>query len=173
MDLLNNGEVACHPFILGELACGNLKNRTTVLSLLEALPMALLAEHPLFPANTPPQSVFALATSLESILHYPSKGPGAVWNFRQPCIVHHFSWVFGSLDTLLPLPARFVRARLKNSPENVERSGGQVVLRVSLHHDVRSRLDITGIGLTAGVFTQPDTQFLGHAPNESLVSNHQ
>jgi predicted nucleic acid-binding protein len=43
--LLNNGEVACHPFIVGELACGNLKNRTTVLSLLEALPMAFLAEH--------------------------------------------------------------------------------------------------------------------------------
>ena len=45
VDLLNNGEVACHPFIVGELACGNLKNRTTVLSLLEALPMAFLAEH--------------------------------------------------------------------------------------------------------------------------------
>ena len=45
VDLLHNGEVACHPFIVGELACGNLKNRTTVLSLLEALPMAFLAEH--------------------------------------------------------------------------------------------------------------------------------
>jgi predicted nucleic acid-binding protein len=45
VDLLNNGEVACHPFIVGELACGNLKNRTTVLSLLEALPMGFLAEH--------------------------------------------------------------------------------------------------------------------------------
>jgi hypothetical protein len=43
--LLNDGEVACHPFIVGELACGNLKNRTTILSLLEALPMALAVEH--------------------------------------------------------------------------------------------------------------------------------
>ena len=43
--LLNDGEVACHPFIVGELACGNVKNRATVLSLLEALPMALLVEH--------------------------------------------------------------------------------------------------------------------------------
>ena len=43
--LLNDGEVACHPFIVGELACGNVKNRTAILSLLEALPMALLAEH--------------------------------------------------------------------------------------------------------------------------------
>ena len=29
LSLLNDGEVACHPFIVGELACGNLKNRTT------------------------------------------------------------------------------------------------------------------------------------------------
>ena len=44
-DLLNDGEVACHPFIAGELACGNLKNRTIILSLLEALPMTSLVEH--------------------------------------------------------------------------------------------------------------------------------
>ncbi len=45
VDLLNDGEVACHPFIVGELACGNLKNRTEILSLLEALPKAIAAEH--------------------------------------------------------------------------------------------------------------------------------
>jgi predicted nucleic acid-binding protein len=45
VNLLNNMEVICHPFIVGELACGNLKNRMTVISLLEALPMAVLAEH--------------------------------------------------------------------------------------------------------------------------------
>jgi len=44
-DLLNDGNVACHPFIVGELACGNLKNRTTILSLLEALPMTIAMEH--------------------------------------------------------------------------------------------------------------------------------
>jgi predicted nucleic acid-binding protein len=49
-DLLDNGKVACHPFIVGELACGNLKNRATILSLLEALPMAFLAEHEEVPA---------------------------------------------------------------------------------------------------------------------------
>jgi predicted nucleic acid-binding protein len=43
--LLNEGEVVCHPFIIGELACGNLKNRAEILSLLQALPMALHAEH--------------------------------------------------------------------------------------------------------------------------------
>jgi predicted nucleic acid-binding protein len=45
VNLLTDGEVACHPFIIGELACGNLKNRTEILSLLEALPMAIAAEH--------------------------------------------------------------------------------------------------------------------------------
>jgi predicted nucleic acid-binding protein len=44
-DLLNNGEVAFHPFIIGELACGNLKNRTMILSLLESLPMSIVADH--------------------------------------------------------------------------------------------------------------------------------
>jgi predicted nucleic acid-binding protein len=44
-DLLNNGEVACHQFVIGELACGNLTKRTAILSLLQALPIAILAEH--------------------------------------------------------------------------------------------------------------------------------
>ncbi len=43
--LLNDGDVVCHPFIVGELACGNLKNRTEILSLLQALPMATQAEN--------------------------------------------------------------------------------------------------------------------------------
>jgi hypothetical protein len=30
----------CHPFIVGELACGNLKNRNEIISLLQSLPMA-------------------------------------------------------------------------------------------------------------------------------------
>lgn len=38
--LLLDAEVACHPFVLGELACGNLRNRKEVLSLLQSLPMA-------------------------------------------------------------------------------------------------------------------------------------
>ena len=43
--LLNDGEVMCHPYIVGELACGNLKNRNEVLSLLQLLPPAILANH--------------------------------------------------------------------------------------------------------------------------------
>ena len=43
--LLNDGHVICHPFIVGELACGNLRNRSEILSLLRVLPMATLAQH--------------------------------------------------------------------------------------------------------------------------------
>ncbi len=37
--LLMDAEVLCHSFIIGELACGNLKNRNEILSLLQSLPM--------------------------------------------------------------------------------------------------------------------------------------
>lgn len=43
--LLSEGIVICHPLVIGELACGNLKNRDEILELLEALPAAVLAEH--------------------------------------------------------------------------------------------------------------------------------
>ncbi len=35
--------VAIHPFVIGELACGNLKNRSELLSLLRELPRAVVA----------------------------------------------------------------------------------------------------------------------------------
>ncbi len=38
--LLLEAEVMCHPFIIGELACGNIKNRIEILSLLKALPLS-------------------------------------------------------------------------------------------------------------------------------------
>jgi predicted nucleic acid-binding protein len=38
--LLMDAEVMCHPFIIGELACGNLKNRNEIIPLLQSLPMA-------------------------------------------------------------------------------------------------------------------------------------
>ena len=38
--LLLHAQVGCHPFIVGELACGNIKNRVEFLSLLQSLPMA-------------------------------------------------------------------------------------------------------------------------------------
>ena len=44
-NLLNEGQVVCHLFIVGELACGNLSNRSEILSLLQALPLATHAEH--------------------------------------------------------------------------------------------------------------------------------
>jgi len=42
--LLEAGEVACHPFIVGELACGGIQNRPEILSLLSALPSLTKAE---------------------------------------------------------------------------------------------------------------------------------
>jgi len=36
-ELLEAGEVACHTFVIGELACGNLRNRDHLLALLSAL----------------------------------------------------------------------------------------------------------------------------------------
>jgi predicted nucleic acid-binding protein len=43
--LLNDGEVMCHPFVIGELACGSIRNRTQILSLLQILPLAMEATH--------------------------------------------------------------------------------------------------------------------------------
>ena len=41
--LLNGGQVLSHSFVIGELACGNLRNRAEVLDLLQKLPQAPLA----------------------------------------------------------------------------------------------------------------------------------
>lgn len=41
--LLNSGQVLMHPFVIGELACGNLRNRKEVLTLLKDLPKAPIA----------------------------------------------------------------------------------------------------------------------------------
>ena len=43
--LLEAAAVVCHPFIVGELACGSLKNRAEILALLSALPQTPLVEH--------------------------------------------------------------------------------------------------------------------------------
>ncbi len=42
-ELLNGSRVLMHPFVLGELACGNLRNRKEVLRLLKDLPSAAVA----------------------------------------------------------------------------------------------------------------------------------
>jgi hypothetical protein len=44
-NLLNNGMVLSHPFIVGELACGNFKDRADILSFLQLLPMSIEVEH--------------------------------------------------------------------------------------------------------------------------------
>ena len=41
--LLQEGEVLIHPWVIGELACGHLRNRREVLELLQGLPAAVVA----------------------------------------------------------------------------------------------------------------------------------
>jgi predicted nucleic acid-binding protein len=43
--LLRDAQVLCHPFVIGELACRNLRKRGQILDLLAALPESRLAEH--------------------------------------------------------------------------------------------------------------------------------
>ena len=44
-ELLINNEVMIHPFIIGELACGSIRNRSEIFGLLNELPMAVTAEN--------------------------------------------------------------------------------------------------------------------------------
>jgi predicted nucleic acid-binding protein len=44
--MLEHGEVLCHPFVIGELACGSMRNRSRILELLTSLPAAPSAEYP-------------------------------------------------------------------------------------------------------------------------------
>lgn len=43
--LLREGQVWCHPFVIGELACGTMRNRGAILELLQKLPSAPVADH--------------------------------------------------------------------------------------------------------------------------------
>jgi predicted nucleic acid-binding protein len=43
--MLTEGSVVTHPFIIGELACGSLRNRKEILGLMTVLPTAVLAQH--------------------------------------------------------------------------------------------------------------------------------
>ena len=45
VQLLEDGEVVSHPFVIGELACGVLEPRQEILSLLAALPLEDVADH--------------------------------------------------------------------------------------------------------------------------------
>ena len=42
---LEAADVEIHPFVIGELACGNLSRRGEILSLLDALPQVTVADH--------------------------------------------------------------------------------------------------------------------------------
>ncbi|TMQ74014.1 MAG: type II toxin-antitoxin system VapC family toxin [Candidatus Eisenbacteria bacterium] len=45
VSLLESEQVLTHPFVIGELACGQLRNRREVLRLLGTLPSAAVASH--------------------------------------------------------------------------------------------------------------------------------
>ena len=42
---LRGGDVWTHPFVIGELACGNLRRRNEILALMAALPRTPLVDH--------------------------------------------------------------------------------------------------------------------------------
>lgn len=42
-EMLERGAVVIHPFVIGEIACGTLSSRSTVLDLLQDLPAAVVA----------------------------------------------------------------------------------------------------------------------------------
>ncbi len=44
VELLDRGQVLMHPFVIGEVACGSLGDRSLVLELLQDLPAACVAE---------------------------------------------------------------------------------------------------------------------------------
>ncbi len=44
-ELLDRGRVATHPFVVGELACGSLTDRTSIIDLMRQLPKAPVAEN--------------------------------------------------------------------------------------------------------------------------------
>ena len=44
-DLLQQGQVGCHPFVIGEIALGTLKRRAEVLGLLAELPASRIVRH--------------------------------------------------------------------------------------------------------------------------------
>jgi len=43
--LLSDAEVLLHPFVIGELACGNLRRRAETIGLLSTLPQVSVSEH--------------------------------------------------------------------------------------------------------------------------------
>ncbi len=43
--LLLDDQVLCHPFVLGEVACGHLRSRSEILGLMDALAQSRVTEH--------------------------------------------------------------------------------------------------------------------------------
>lgn len=82
-ELLYRGEVCIHLFIIGEIACGNLKNRNEIISLLKALPevntvyddeaMLLIEKNHLYGRGLGYIDIHLLASSLINDVHLWTK----------------------------------------------------------------------------------------------------
>lgn len=106
-DLLNESEVACHPFIVGELACGHLNNRTEILSLLHALPMLPLVTSEEYYKFIEVHRLFGKGLGFVDIHILASARLASTW-----------LWTFDK--TLETMAARFKMAyRQPSSPKNI------------------------------------------------------
>jgi len=98
--LLEEGRIACHPAVIGELACGSLAQRATTLDLLRRLPSALVATD---------------AEALHFLDQHRLYGRGLGWTdvnlLAATALGHSRLW---TLDQRLDLAAR--RLRLAFSP---------------------------------------------------------
>ncbi len=92
--LLEQDAVYCHPFIVGELACGNLKNRSRLLDLMQQLAQLPLADH---------------VETLELIDRYHLHGKGIGWvdaHLLASCLI--FDTSLWTLDKRLAKVAQVV-----------------------------------------------------------------
>jgi predicted nucleic acid-binding protein len=64
---LNRGEVLAHPLIVGEIACGSLRNRAEVLQLLDSLPQAAEASHEEVRNLIERQALFSLGVGIVDV----------------------------------------------------------------------------------------------------------
>lgn len=70
--LLDEDLVLCHPFVVGELACGSLSHRDRILGLLDALPRARVADRGRAP-RAPARATGASRPS--QVLEHQATGP--------------------------------------------------------------------------------------------------
>jgi hypothetical protein len=100
--LLTDAEAGLHPFVLGELAAGNLKNRVSTLRYFASLPQAVLSHE---------QEVHSMVESCELW------GTGLGWvDLHILTSAASSGWVLYSTDRAMVSAARKMRLRLPEYP---------------------------------------------------------